>query len=190
MAIYINKRILPKTKKIIFFDIDSTLSTSTDHHFFGRMKNYQDYKKSIYQDWETIRFYDFQSLSHSCIALFAGLLAQTGAKAVCVSSWNRSSKAELYVKELQQAFETMGEFPEDWLLGFSGCGGGDRYEHSMLPLIKEIKFKGEYVALDDGGFEYSNQENVIIVDGRLGFNFYDYEKALKVLKVDERVNGY
>lgn len=187
MASYVKKINLDNMQNIVFFDIDSTLSSSVDHCVLK--EQHQDIKitKNLYQNWETISYYNYAELSHSSVALFAYFLKQTNSKAVCISSWNKHQKAELFIKELSEAFETISDFPDDWLLGISGLCGGDRWKHSIEPFIKEHNVQVPFVALDDAGWNYSDQSKAVLVDGRLGFNIIDYMKALKILNLKEEL---
>lgn len=188
MLLKIHKHLLSKTENIVFFDIDSTLTSTTEHFTLLEQPSYEARIKSMYQKkWKTISYWDYLELSHASIALFAAFLRQTGAGAVCISSWNTDRYNGLFIKELQEAFETISEFPDDWFLGYVGCTGGDRWSHSIKPFIKETGFTGKFVALDDGGFEYSDKDNVVIVNGQLGFNIIDYKKALSILSIDEKI---
>lgn len=73
-------------------------------------------------------------------------------------------------------------------MGYAGKNGGDRWKYVIEPFLKITGFKGDYVAFDDAGFEYSDQNNAVLVDGRLGFNYMDYEKGLTILKIDEEMS--
>jgi hypothetical protein len=174
---------LDNMQNIVFFDIDATLTSTIDHYILKSQEKNEKIVKSLYKDWETITYHDYAELTHSCIALFASFLKQTNSKAVCISAWNYSPEPELYTKELSEAFEGISDFPQDWLLGYAGGGGGDRWRSAIKPFLDKYNFGVPHVALDDGGFEYSNQDNVVIIDGKLGFNYYDYLKALKILNL-------
>jgi hypothetical protein len=193
--IYYNSVILKKTDKIIFFDIDSTLTSSFERHFACNNENYLNFKKSQHKGWKSIKMVDFKELSYTAVGLFANLLKQTNAKAVCVSSWNinnfKSESNEEYLSELKEAFETISsEFPEDWLLGFSGAGGGDRHIYSVLPFIEETQFTGLYSAIDDGAFEYSDQSYTVQVNGRNALTYEDYIKVLEIFKMEKKLVNY
>ena len=140
--IYYKKNILKETQNIVFFDIDGTFSSSIESLLHINNEKYMKFKCSYYQDWKTIKLVDFKFLNHSSIALFANFLRQTNSKAVCISSWNirgmMYKDSELYMKELQESFESIcSYFPNSWLLGFSGGGGGDRFVNSIIPFIKK-----------------------------------------------------
>lgn len=188
-SVNIHQHLFEKTDRIVFFDIDSTLTSSIEHHTLTYQNAYHDFKKSLFnENWKTISFADFIELSQSSIALFANMLAQTGAKAVCISSWNTNRYDGIFLKEFQEAFESVSDnFPEDWFLGYAGGSGGDRHKYTIAPFLKETNFKGDYIALDDGAKHYSDQKRAVEVDGKLGFNFYDYEKALQLFGIDEEV---
>jgi hypothetical protein len=183
----INEHLLEDTQRIIFFDIDSTLTSVIDHHTLAYQTANQLHKRETHEsyNWKTIRFPDYVELSSSCLALFANFLRQTGAKAVCISSWNTMRCDGVYLKELQEAFESISEFPSDWLLGFTGCGGGDRWEYTIKPFLEEYDFTGSYVAIDDRASEYSNQSKAVSVDPRTGFSYREYEACLSLFGIKE-----
>ncbi|MCF2901142.1 hypothetical protein L1267_12145 [Pseudoalteromonas sp. OFAV1] len=187
MAIKFHSHLLDTTERIVFFDIDSTLTSAVDHHILNYQPAYRASKQAVYDrhQWKTIKFGDYIELSSSCLALFANFLAQTGARAVCVSSWNCVRHDGIYLQELQQAFETISEFPKDWLLGFSGVGGGDRWKWSITPFLLETGFKGDLIAIDDKACDYSNQNIAIKVDSLIGFSYREYEKGLSRFGIDE-----
>lgn len=188
---FVKLELMNNAENIVFFDIDGTLTSSTDHFILKHQKSTKELTHKLYKNWKTIGLYDYSELTHSCIALFSLFLRQTNSKAICISSWNNNENPELYIKELTEAFEGISDFPQDWLLGFIGGSGGDRFSTDINPFIKNLNIKKPYVILDDGGFTYSKKENVVIVDGRLGFNIYDYEKALNILKIKEEPDlGY
>lgn len=182
----IDLTLLAKTERIIFFDIDCTLTSSVDHFLQPHQKGFVAYKESLMKDWKTIKKFDFCELSFTCLGLFASLLKQTNAKAVCISSWNTNRYDGIFKKELPEAFEQFSAFPKDWFLGFYAGGGGDRYKYTIKPFIKEYNFTGQYIALDDGGFEYGNQNKVVTVRGQKGFDIDDYTKALSLFGIDDK----
>ena len=190
---YFDEHKLASTENIIFFDIDGTFSSSNEVLLYRDNQKYIEFKQSYYQNWETIKLVDYQFVNHTCIALFANLLRQTNSKAVCVSSWNMKgrNKPELYLKQLEEAFQAIySDFPNDWFLGFSGSGGGDRTTYSINPFLEETGFKGKYIAIDDGGFEYADQSYVVQVISRNGFNHNDYQKALQLFGINEDVTFF
>jgi hypothetical protein len=185
----LNWHLMKETERIVFFDIDSTLTSSVDHYTLVNQPSYMAYKKSIFnQNWKTIGLYDFMELSQSSIALFACFLRQTGAKAVCISSWNTERYNGIFLKELKEAFEAVSDFPENWFLGCAGGSGGDRYTYTIIPFLSETEFNGDYIAIDDGAFEYKEQKRTIGVDGKIGFNIHDYEKGLALFDIKEKPN--
>ena len=183
----INEALLKDTQRIVFFDIDSTLTSVIDHHTLNYQMANQLHKRESYDEynWKTIKFADYIELSSSCLALFANFLRQTGAKAVCISSWNTDRHDGIFLKELQEAFESISEFPNDWLLGFTGCCGGDRWKYTIEPFLKEYDFTGAYLAIDDRVIEYSNTSRAVQVDPRSGFSFREYEECLKLFGISE-----
>lgn len=189
--IYYKEEILKETQNIVFFDIDQTLSSSTDFHYTFDEDKLQNYKKSLYnKQWKTIKLFDFQCLNQTSLALFACFLRQTNSKAVCVSSWNttRPEIAHLYFKELKESFEVFSSlFPDNWLLGFSGCGGGDRHTHSIIPFLKETNFKEKYIAIDDSGISYKDHSYCVIVDGKTAFHCKEYLEGLKLFGLEEEI---
>ena len=127
-------------------------------------------------------------MSESSIALFAQFLKQTGAKAICIASWNTDNHEGIYLSELKEAFETLCEFPDDWLVGYAGKNGGDRWTHVIEPFLSITGVTGEHVTFDDAGWEYADQSKTVLIDGRLGFNYMDYEQGLTILKVNEEMD--
>lgn len=186
MRIMIHEHLLASTERIVFFDIDSTLSSAVDHCTLAYQPSYNAYKKSIYNDnWKTIRFANFVELSQSSIALFAKFLEQTNAKAICIASWNTDRHEGVFIHELKEAFEALSEFPDDWFLGCAGGGGGDRDVYTIKPFIKKLGFSGDFIAIDDSVFSYTDKSYAIKIDGRLGFNIHDYEKGLALFGINE-----
>lgn len=187
--IYYKEELLQDTENLVFFDIDGTLSSTNEWQLLMDSPKYKSFKESFHQNWKTIKMVDFRLLNHTSIALFANLLHQTNSKAVCVSSWNTRGCMvcpDLYFKQLQEAFQSIYQhFPDNWLLGFSGSGGGDRTTHSIIPFINETGFKGKYISIDDGGFEYKDQSSVVIVNSRNGFEHYNYKEALELFDINE-----
>jgi hypothetical protein len=181
----IDRALFAQTQRVIFFDIDATLTNAVDHSSLLDHPTQEAFKQQLFDEsWKTIMFADFRELHPSSLALFACLLRQTGAKAVCISSWNTDDVG--YVAELKAAFERFADFPDGWLLGYSGGCGGQRDITAIKPFMEETGFDGEYIALDDGAFEYLDQSRAIIVDGRLGFTIYDYQKALALFSITDR----
>lgn len=188
--IYYKEEILQDTENLVFFDIDGTLSSSNEWQLLMKNPKYKAFKESFYKEWETIKFIDFKNLNHTSIALFANLLRQTNSKAVCISSWNikgHNISPNLYIQQLQEAFQSIYEyFPDNWLLGYS-YGEIDRNISAIQPFIEKTHFDGKYITLDDGGFQYLDQSLTVIVNSRNGFNHQDYEKALKLFNIKEEV---
>lgn len=123
--IYYKEELLQDTENLVFFDIDATLSSSNEWQLLIKNPKYKAFKESFYKEWETIKFVYFKNLNHTSIALFANLLRQTNSKAFCISSWNTKGhniSPNLYIQQLQEAFQSIYEyFPDNWLLGYS-CG--------------------------------------------------------------------
>ena len=184
--IYFDKNILVNTDKIVFFDIDQTLSSMNEFFAMQQSKSYDSKKRNLYNEkWNKIKKFDFVHLSILSVNLFASLLEQHNAKAVCVSSWNIKgyNNPEEYLNQLKTAFESLsGEFPKDWLLGFSGASGGDRHLYSVTPFLEETNFKGKYISIDDGAFEYSDQSYTVQVNGQHGFSRENFMEASEKLK--------
>ena len=189
--IYYKKNILKETQNIVFFDIDQTLSSSIDFHYTFDEDKLQNYKKSLYnKEWKTISLFEFQNLNQTSLALFACFLKQTNSKAVCVSSWNTTNSeiADLYFKELKESFESISSlFADNWLLGFSGGGGGDRHTFSIVPFLEETNFKGKYIAIDDGGICYTDKSYCVIVNGQTAFHCKEYLEGLKLFGLKEEI---
>ena len=181
----IDTSLFAQTQRIIFFDIDATLTSSIDNLVLHDQPIQDAFKRQLFdENWKTISFTDFRELDPSSLALFSRLLRQTGAKAVCISSWNTDDNR--YLSELKSAFEAFVVFPDDWLLGCTGGGGGQRDHHAIKPFVLKSGFQGEYIALDDGAHHYIDQSRAIKVDGSLGFTIYDYKKALGLFGITER----
>ncbi len=188
--IYYKKNILKETQNIVFFDIDGTLSSTNEWQLLMDNPKYKSFKESFYQQWKTIKLVDFRNLNHISVALFANLLRQSNSKAVCISSWNVRGSGicpDLYFQQLKESFESIYQyFPENWLLGYSS-GEVDRNVSAIKPFLEKTNFKGKHIAIDDGGFQYLDQSLTVIVKSRNGFDHQDYEKALKLFNINEKV---
>lgn len=174
------------TDNIIFFDIDGTLSSNSDFFVLKQEQSHIDFCKYLFSqyDFKTIKYFEFETLSHSSIALFAKLLTVTNSKAVCLSSWINSKEPELFIKELSICFNLIADFPKDFLIGFTSGGGGDRHNLDILPFLDKYNISLPWIAIDDGFHQYINCYRTVNVVSNDAFILKDFNKALSLLNVN------
>lgn len=173
----------------VFFDIDSTITSVIDERIRVVSDEYCfEYAKLMGfnpDEFEILSVFDFASLQKISIDLFAHFLRSTNSKAICISSWGSINGGQKFIDELEKAFGLLSvHFPEKWLIGQTNGCGGDRWVDYVQPFVEKLHPTCHYVVLDDGAHKYSNTENTVKPDPWLGFNIYDFKKALDILKPD------
>ncbi len=177
---------LHKIKNIVFFDIDQTLSDSIRHCMISEQRYYAFLEKFKLHGYKHINPADAIYLNQTSVELLAELMKIDGTYAICISSWGGKGDA---IAEITHYFGNYADFPDGWLIGSSSGLGGDRYTKFVAPFLKEEKFKGRSVIIDDGAHAYANNPISITVDGRIGFSIYDFVQALDILNIDSVIHN-
>lgn len=187
MNYYLNEKInIKNVEKIIFFDIDQTLTSVVNFCTLSLNENHNNLiKDKYYNKFKTLKLCDIGTLERPSVALFAELLKTTNSKAFCIASWSNVQQGKLNINEIMSLFSDFADFPDDWLIGCSFSSCLDRYSTYILPIIEKINFEGKFAVIDDGGFNYIENKNTVIVDGRLGFTIYDFFKVLDILEISK-----
>lgn len=174
-------------ENLVFFDIDQTLSDSISH-CFTNVDDILALKQELKNDgFKRVKAIDVLYLSKTSLQLFAELLKVKGTKAICISSW-AMVKEGYVIDEIDTLFNRYADFPDNWLVGLLGGGGGDRVVDYVLPFVEKHNFKGNFVVIDDGGGRYSRQDIVVNVDGRLSYNIYDFVRTCDILNIQSVEN--
>ena len=182
---------LMKEKRVIFFDIDSTLGGSTSFH--GQYY-FENQKKEIKEQCEAFKerlgvnfsLADFKAVDLNCLAMFLRTLKDTNSVAFCISSWMTSSrvrgdKANINTIELiEKVFQE--RFPE-WESGII-VGGSSESPTSRGLFCKELSeyINSDYFVIDDSHHEYDIRDGLIEVDGDCGYQFKNHRKILESWK--------
>ncbi len=179
---------LENIENIVVFDIDQTLGSSVLHSFTEltvKASSLRDELKK--RGFLKAKAQDIKAISELSVKLFAELLQCPNTKAICISSWGSYKDKEKALQEIEDVLSVYADFPDDWLIGSCGGSGGDRHE-TVKRMFDSINYKNKYVVIDDSGFEFKDQNNVVTVDGLIGFSIYDFVQCCKILNITQLKN--
>lgn len=179
---------LKKEKRIIYFDIDSTLGGSSLHHGIYSFEKYRNEKKvqcDAFKKRHGVNFsiMDFRAVDIMCLAMFLKTLKETNSVAFCISSWMSSSRIRAGavgmnpITLIEKVFQET--FPE-WESGII-VGGSPESPTSRGDFCKEMSeySNSDYFVIDDSHHEYKIREGLIEVDGNCGYVYRDHRKIIE-----------
>jgi hypothetical protein len=166
--------------KVIFLDIDGVLNPT--HYENALYKMWKASFKEIKSHDEYGQLFFYQN----CEAL-KKIINETGAKIVISSTWRMAGESEMKAlwKHRNLAGEIIGITPTETQLVESGeaefydlvCRG-----HEIKHWIKQNKFNGNYVIIDDTKDMLKEQEPFFIVTNTyFGLTLKDAERAIGIL---------
>lgn len=182
---------LKKEKRIIFFDIDSTLGSASQYHGFYSFDSMLEEKRIHFEKFKkelgvNFSFADFIAVERQCLAMFLRTLKETNSVGFCLSSWMvsatlRGDKSNINpLKLISMVFKE--EFPEwdlDVIVGGLSTSPEDRAE----TVEKIITYTGsDGLIIDDSFDRYKNKKRLIGVDGDSGYRFRDHRVILSKWK--------
>jgi len=174
---------LKKEKRVVFFDIDSTLGGNSTHHGLYSFKEQRDLKKEKFKKFQEkykipMSGAEYQAVDISCLAMFLRTLKDTNSVAFCVSSWvgsfncfvENTDMNPIYL--IEKVFQD--EFPQ-WENGII-VGGSSESPSSRGQFCKELSeyVEVDYLIIDDSYHEYDNKDGLIEVDGNCGYIYRNH----------------
>lgn len=189
---------LAKEKRVIFFDIDSTLGGNSFFHGMLSFPSLRDEKRAEYEEWKEknnipyFKFIDYIALEKTCLGMFLRTLIDTGAVPFCISSWvtSCSISADKIEDEdfnsiaiMQNVFENV---LSEWKMT-DIVGGRSLNPLSRADFCEALaeKYGFDYFIIDDSWHVYENKKNLIEVNGQCGYQYDNHRKILEKWKIED-----
>ncbi len=128
-------------------------------------------------------FVDMALLNTNSLNLLNGVCEETGCNVIITSTWRINCSELVYWNSLfHYTLDRIGVNSNIDVIGCTGYNDDNRGEEIQDYLDSVVW--SNYVVIDDdnGDISTKHPRNFVHVDGRVGFSFKDYEKALSILK--------
>lgn len=186
---------LKKEKRIIFFDIDSTLGGSSLHNGMYSFPEISNKKKEEFEVFKkrlgvNFSFMDYRAVEPICLGMFLRTLKDSNAVGFCLSSWVISCKVRgdnaniNPIKLIEEVFiDNFSVWERGIIVGGIGSSPMDRGNIS-----KKIAdhVNSDYFVIDDSHHEYDIRDGLIEVDGNCGYIYRNHREIMeKWIKKEE-----